>query len=438
MTKMRPRSIKSIVLLILVLLPVVFGSPGYYSASAADIAVKKTDLVPVTDYSKDFAIEMKYATCDNFVNKAMYPSPTCVLTKGTLDKLIKANELVGKQGYSIKIWDAYRPLSVQKIMWDATPDKNYVANPYRSGSKHNRGAAVDITLVDKNGKELQMPTGFDNFTSRASPNSKSMTTQQRKNMTMLAKAMTASGFKQLSTEWWHFDDTDYASYKIQDVPLSKFDKTDYTLSNDTISGLKSIKNSGASQLIVVTAQISNTSYAMISTYEKNNGQWVCIHKNIAGYIGVKGFSANKTEGDKKTPAGAFKVGTCFSKTSGIATGLDVYKYDSKDVWVDDPASKYYNTHQREPANGRWKSAENFSKTANGIYDVFFNIEYNTPAIKNKGSAIFFHIANPNMLLKYTNGCVSTDRTSFMSIVKWLDRDRAPVILLGSMPDIVKF
>ncbi len=128
------------------------------AAAETGLPAQKQDLVRVLDYSKDFSIELKYATCNNFVNKTLYPASVCVLTKGTLDKLIKANNLVKKQGYRIKIWDAYRPLSVQKIMYAAAPNKKYVANPAGSGSKHNRGAAVDVTLVDKNGKEANMPT----------------------------------------------------------------------------------------------------------------------------------------------------------------------------------------------------------------------------------------------------------------------------------------
>ncbi len=438
MTKTKYRSIKLTVVSILISYFFTFINVPADSAYAAAVPVKKPELVLVRDYSKDIAIDMKYATCDNFVKRTLYPSPTCVLTKGTLDKLIKANELVKKQGYFIKIWDAYRPLSVQKIMWDATPDKNYVANPYRSGSKHNRGAAVDITLVDKNGKELIMPTEFDNFTVKASPNYKGMSAEQRKNMNILAKAMTSSGFKQLSTEWWHFDDTDFANYKIQDIPLSKFDKTNYILDSNTISNLNFIKNSDTSQLIVVTSQIRNTSNVMINTYEKNENGWVNIHKNIIGYVGVNGFSPDKVEGDMKTPEGAFKIGTCFGKSDDIKTGLDFYKYDSKDVWVDDPASEYYNTHQREPADGKWKSAENFSKMKNGVYDAFFSIMYNTDNIKNKGSAIFFHIVNPAMPIKFTLGCVSTERSKLMTILKWLDKDKSPMILQGPMSEILKY
>jgi D-alanyl-D-alanine dipeptidase len=284
-----------------------------------------------------------------------------------------------------------------------------------------------------------MPTEFDNFTSKASPNYKGMSPEQRKNLDVLSKAMTSAGFQTISTEWWHFEDKEYSNYKIQDIPISKFDKTNYTLSNKTISNLKCINaNDTSQQLIVVTSLLSNTSNVVINTYEKNTSGWVNIHKNITGCIGLKGFSSNKIEGDNKTPIGAFKIGTCFSKTSNLATGLDFYKFDSKDVWVDDSNSKYYNTHQREPVNGRWKSAENFSKMKNGVYDVFFSIEYNTVRTKNKGSAIFFHIANAKAQIKYTNGCVATDKSNLLTIVKWLDKDKSPMILQGPLSEVVKY
>lgn len=437
MTKLNTISIKlTIIFFTLILLISCIAAD--LPVQAATPAVAKSKLVLVKDYSSEFVIDLKYATYQNFVGKTLYPSPTCVLTKGTLDKLIKANSIVKKQGYKIKIWDAYRPLSVQKIMWAATPNKNYVANPYRSGSKHNRGSAVDVTLVDKTGKELKMPTGFDDFTPKASPNYSGITAEQKKNLSILTNAMTAAGFRQISTEWWHFDDTDYPNYRIQDIPLSSFDKTNYGLSNYNINKLKFIQSSSPSQLILVTSALSNSSYAVINTYQKDNNKWVNIHKNISAYIGKHGFSVAKTEGDKKTPVGVFEIGTCFSKSSGISTGLDFYRYDSKDVWVDDTNSAFYNTHQREPSNGRWTSAENFSQMKNGVYDVFFVIKYNTACVKNRGSAIFFHIANPTMQIKYTSGCVSTDRKNVLEIVKWLDKAKHPMILQGPLTEVVKY
>ncbi|EPR11876.1 L,D-transpeptidase family protein [Ruminiclostridium papyrosolvens] len=106
--------------------------------------------------------------------------------------------------------------------------------------------------------------------------------------------------------------------------------------------------------------------------------------------------------------------------------------------MDDPGSKYYNTQQREPVKGRWKSSENFSKVKNGVYDIFINIEYNYARVKNKGSAIFFHIANPTVSIKYTNGCVSADRQNLLEIVKWLDKDKSPMILQGPLYEIAKY
>ncbi len=410
MPKIKHLRIRFIITILLITLLVFFQNCN--SAEAVNSEVKKTDLVLVEDYSKDFVIDMKYATCDNFVGKSLYPSPTCVLTKGTLDKLIKANNIVKQQGYSIKIWDAYRPLSVQKIMWEATPNKNYVANPYRSGSKHNRGAAVDVTLVDKSGRELRMPTEFDNFTVKASPNYKGMTAEQRKNLNILSKAMKSSGFRALSHEWWHFEDIDYNNYKIQDLPLSKFDKTEYGLSSKSITELKSIKESSTSQLIVVTSSLSNSSNVVINTYEKNINGWVNIHNNITGWIGLKGFTTSKKEGDNKTPVGAFNIGTCFGKNSYADTGLNYYRYDTKD--------------------------KNFTKIKDGISDLFFTIDYNPQNIKNKGSAIFFTIVKPNMKIKYTSGCVAAERKDVVSIAKWLDKDKSPMILMGPLSEIVKY
>ncbi len=407
MTKIKHLRIRFIVALLIITVLVFF--QHFNLAEAVNLEVKKSDLVLVEDYSKEFVIDMKYATCDNFVGKTLYPSPTCVLTKGTLDKLIKANRIVKQQGYSIKIWDAYRPLSVQKIMWEATPNKNYVANPYRSGSKHNRGAAVDVTLVDKSGRELKMPTEFDNFTEKASPNYKGMTAEQRKNLTILSKAMKSSGFRALSHEWWHFEDVDYNNYKIQDVPLSKFDKTEYGLSSKAITDLKFIKENNSSQLIVVTSSLSNSSNVVINTYEKNINGWANIHNNMKGWIGLKGFTTDKKEGDKKTPVGAFNIGTCFGKNPNADTGLNYYK-----------------------------SVDNFSKMKDGIYDLFFTIEYNPQNIKDKGSAVFFHIVKQNMVIKYTNGGVAAERKDVVSIAKWLDKEKSPMILMGPLSEIIKY
>ena len=152
----------------------------------------------------------------------MYQTNICVLRKPTALKLASANNEFKKMGYTIKIWDAYRPISVQKVFWGLVPDERYVCNPYNGGSIHNKGCAVDITLVDKNGIELEMPSGFDNFTQSAYRENTSMTKIARANLDMLTKVMTKCGFTTINTEWWHYNDADSANYKVEDIDLNLF------------------------------------------------------------------------------------------------------------------------------------------------------------------------------------------------------------------------
>ncbi len=119
----------------------------------------------------------------------------------------------------MKIFDAYRPLSVQKKMWAKFPLEGYVADPAK-GSNHNRGAAVDVTLVDKNGEELPMPSPYDEFSERAHRDYAGGTDEERKNRKILEDAMQAEGFRGISTEWWHFDDADAKTYPILDLPFT--------------------------------------------------------------------------------------------------------------------------------------------------------------------------------------------------------------------------
>lgn len=171
------------------------------------------DLVVVNSIYKDFVIDLKYATEDNFTKTKLYDGNICYLQKNTLKKLISANDELMNMGYRIKIWDAYRPLSVQKKMWAILPNSNYIANPFKNGSNHNRGAAVDITLVDINGNELTMPTGFDGFGSKAHRDYNN-SSQIANNVKLLTDVMIKHGFSTIDTEWWHFDDLEYSKYPV--------------------------------------------------------------------------------------------------------------------------------------------------------------------------------------------------------------------------------
>ena len=114
----------------------------------------------------DIYFDIRYATTNNFIGRKIYQNDSCLLRSGTAVKLFKVQSVLRELGLSLKIFDAYRPPSVQKIFWDFLPDERYIAHPLK-GSKHSRGAAVDVTLVDHKGIEFEMPTSFDEFTEKA-------------------------------------------------------------------------------------------------------------------------------------------------------------------------------------------------------------------------------------------------------------------------------
>jgi len=181
----------------------------------------KTGLVKIEDVDDTILMDLRYATEDNFTGQKLYPVAISLLQRGTANKLKTANERFKKDGFRIKVWDAYRPLDIQKKFWELKPDRLYVANPVY-GSKHNRGSAVDITLVDKLGHELEMPTEFDHFSERAWRNYAGNTPEAQRNMEYLGKIMEESGFISNNTEWWHFDDSAWNSYPVLNIKLEGF------------------------------------------------------------------------------------------------------------------------------------------------------------------------------------------------------------------------
>lgn len=178
-------------------------------------------LVNITALTDEFAIDLKYATEENFLGKKIYPIALCAMQSGTAQKLMAANRELISKGFRIKIWDAYRPLAVQKIMWEALPQDDFVANPFKGGSIHNGGFAVDVTLVDMEGRELEMPSGFDDFSEKASRNSTMMTEAAARNLSVLTDAMVKHGFRTINTEWWHYNDEDLKVRNPLDVSLEE-------------------------------------------------------------------------------------------------------------------------------------------------------------------------------------------------------------------------
>ncbi len=175
-------------------------------------------LVEVRSVDPTILVELAYATDQNFTGQVLYNVEICLLRRNTAEKLAAANAEFSRDGYSLKVWDAYRPREVQVIMWEHKPDGVYVADP-DVGSNHNRGAAVDVTLVDIYGNELEMPTGFDVFGEQASRNNPGMSEEARNNLDYLTEVMVKHGFSPIQAEWWHFNDSDLSKYDFISITL---------------------------------------------------------------------------------------------------------------------------------------------------------------------------------------------------------------------------
>lgn len=188
----------------------------------------KTDLVEVVKINSHIKLDIKYATTDNFTHKVVYPSARCYLRKEAAEKIDAVQKELERQGLGLKIFDGYRPASVQKIFWDIFPDERYVSNPANKSryNQHCRGVAVDLTLVDlKTGNELDMPSDFDDLSPKAHRNYDAMKSQAaKKNCKLLEDIMVKYGFKPINSEWWHFNLVGWEKYKILDISFDELEK----------------------------------------------------------------------------------------------------------------------------------------------------------------------------------------------------------------------
>jgi D-alanyl-D-alanine dipeptidase len=184
---------------------------------------KAADIIDLMDVNSCIIVDIKYATEDNFTKRKLYDSNTCFLRKSTAVKLDAVQKELERMNLGLKVWDCYRPLAVQRVLWAILPDERYVANP-ETGSRHNRASAVDVTLVDSKGKELQMPTGFDDFSPRAGHHYQSLPDQAIKNRELLKSLMEKAGFIPLPEEWWHYDDEEWMQFDIIDLSFQDLSK----------------------------------------------------------------------------------------------------------------------------------------------------------------------------------------------------------------------
>ena len=181
------------------------------------------ELVDVASIIPDVKLDIRYATTNNFTSKQVYPTIAaqhCFLQKPAAIALAQVQKELAQHGLGLKIFDAYRPHRVQFIFWDLVPDERYVADP-KKGSRHNRGCAVDLTLVKFDGTELAMPTEFDDFTEKALATYTGQNKEIAANLALLQNVMTKYGFNVFSTEWWHFDYKGWEKYPVLDISFEE-------------------------------------------------------------------------------------------------------------------------------------------------------------------------------------------------------------------------
>ena len=181
-------------------------------------AAPAPDLVDAGQRVPGLVVELRYAKDDNFFQKAFYPpGARCLLLRPVAERLARAATTLAKQGFRLKAWDCYRPHAVQYEMWERLPKRGYVANP-RTGSHHNRGAAVDVTLLRADGTEVEMPTPFDTF-GRAARQDAPVRPEVAERRAALRSAMEAAGFHINRMEWWHYEAPEARGAPLLDVPL---------------------------------------------------------------------------------------------------------------------------------------------------------------------------------------------------------------------------
>jgi D-alanyl-D-alanine dipeptidase len=163
------------------------------------------DLADVASMRRPPLEEIRYATAANFTGKKLYPFPAAYVRRELITCLEAVQRELATQGFVLKIYDGYRPLPVQQEMWNLIHDERFVSNPAVNRGRHTRGTAVDVTLVDRRGKPVPMPSDFDEFSPRADVNYRGGTPEERRNRDLLQQVMTRHGFLSYADEWWHFD-----------------------------------------------------------------------------------------------------------------------------------------------------------------------------------------------------------------------------------------
>lgn len=180
---------------------------------------KNKQLLEIIKYIPSIKLDIRYAGKNNFAKQAVYKQARAFARLPVVEALKNVQNELKKSELGLKIFDGYRPYSVTVKFFAIATDKNFVANP-KDGSRHNRGCAIDLTLIDlRTGKELEMPTPYDSFATQAASDFKDLPARIIKNRDLLRKTMEKNGFRVLDNEWWHFDFIGWKNYELLDIPF---------------------------------------------------------------------------------------------------------------------------------------------------------------------------------------------------------------------------
>lgn len=186
---------------------------------------RQPDLVEIIELDPTIRLDVRYATSDNFLGRPVYREARVFLQRPAAVALVRAHRALRGKGYGLVVFDGYRPWSVTKIFWDATPPdrKEFVADP-RQGSRHNRGCAVDLSMYDLgSGETVEMPSDYDEMTERSHIDYQGGGEEPRRLRDMLRTAMEAEGFSVYAPEWWHYDYRDWREYPILNIDFSEIE-----------------------------------------------------------------------------------------------------------------------------------------------------------------------------------------------------------------------
>ena len=198
---------------------VVVSSYNQYLASVK--TNPNNELIEIKKAIPNIKLDIRYATKNNFMKQVMYKQARAFARKPVVESLKKIQRELNKNGYGLKIFDGYRPYTITVEFYKKASDKNFVANPAQ-GSKHNRGCAVDLTLIDlKTGKEVAMATPYDSFSAAAAANYEPVSAEVKKNRDLLIATMKKYQLNVLNNEWWHYDFSDWQQYDLMDIPFEK-------------------------------------------------------------------------------------------------------------------------------------------------------------------------------------------------------------------------